>query len=143
MVFGGGRRVGAAGVRVASEAGAQPRVLVVDDEPRMGRALERLLAHRYAVTVVASAREALDAVAAGPPFAAILCDLMMPEMTGMDLHEALARTDPPLAGRMVFMTGGAYTDRAQAFLDRMPGRRLDKPFRPDDLERVLSGVAAG
>jgi CheY-like chemotaxis protein len=119
---------------------AAPRVLVVDDEPRMGRAMERLLAHRYAVTVVSSAREALAAVAAGPPFAAILCDLMMPEMTGMDLHEAIAATDPALASRMVFMTGGAYTARAQAFLEGMPARRLDKPFRPDDLERVLAGV---
>jgi CheY-like chemotaxis protein len=121
----------------------QPRILVVDDEPRMGRAVERLLGPRYRVAVVGSAREALRLLEADPAFDAILCDLMMPGMTGMDLHEALARTDPPLAGRMVFMTGGAYTDRAQAFLDRMPGRRLDKPFRPDDLERVLSGVVGG
>lgn len=121
---------------------AAPRVLVVDDEPRMGRAMERLLSPRYQVTVVSSAREALQAVADGPPFAAILCDLMMPEVTGMDLHEAIARTDPALASRMVFMTGGAYTDRAQAFLEGMPERRLDKPFRPGDLERVLAGVVS-
>jgi CheY-like chemotaxis protein len=141
-MFSRGRLLRRRGVSRMAEANAT-RVLVVDDEPRMGKAMERLLAHRYAVTVVSSAREALAAVAAGPAFGAILCDLMMPEMTGMDLHEAIARTDPGLASRMVFMTGGAYTDRAQEFLDRMPDRRLDKPFRPDDLERVLAGVLGG
>jgi CheY-like chemotaxis protein len=141
-MFSRGRLLRRRGVSRMAEANAT-RVLVVDDEPRMGKAMERLLAHRYAVTVVSSAREALAAVAAGPAFGAILCDLMMPEMTGMDLHEVIARTDPGLASRMVFMTGGAYTDRAQEFLDRMPDRRLDKPFRPDDLERVLAGVLGG
>jgi CheY-like chemotaxis protein len=119
---------------------AAPRVLVVDDEPRMGKAMERLLSHHYRVTVVSSAQEALAALPGDPRFEAILCDLMMPEMNGMDLHDALARTDPAMASRMVFMTGGAYTDRAQEFLERMPARRLDKPFRPDDLERMLAGV---
>jgi two-component system NtrC family sensor kinase len=119
---------------------AAPRILVVDDEPRMGKAMERLLSHHYRVTVVSSAREALEALPGDPRFEAILCDLMMPEMNGMDLHDTLARTDPAMASRMVFMTGGAYTDRAQEFLERMPARRLDKPFRPDDLERMLAGV---
>jgi len=117
-----------------------PRILVVDDEPRMGKALERLLAHRYQVTVVSSAHEALKVLPGDPPFDAIVCDLMMPDMSGMDLHEALQQSSPALAERMVFMTGGAYTDRAQEFLERMPTRRLDKPFRPDELERVLGEV---
>ncbi len=117
-----------------------PRILVVDDEPRMGRAVERLLGPRYRVAVVGSAREALRLLEADPAFDAILCDLMMPEMSGMDLHEALMRARPELAERTVFMSGGAYTDQAQEFLERVPNRRLDKPFRPDEVDRVLAGV---
>jgi len=116
---------------------ARPRILVVDDEPRMGKAMERLLAQNYRVAVVASARAALDLLAVDPAFDGMLCDLMMPEMDGMDLFESLRATRPDLASRMVFMTGGAYTERARAFLDRLPRRRLDKPFRPEELERVL------
>jgi len=122
---------------------AKPRILVVDDEPRMGKAMERLLATRYRVTVAGSARKALDLLAAEPEFDAIVCDLMMPEMSGMDLYQALSTTRADLAGRMVFMTGGAYTDEAQEFLAQVPQRRLDKPFRPEELERVLEAALRG
>ena len=48
---------------------------------------------------------------------------MMPGMTGMDLHEALATAAPASAARMVFLTGGAFTARAQAFLAEVPNAR--------------------
>jgi FixJ family two-component response regulator len=53
---------------------------------------------------------------------------MMPEMSGIDLHEALARVAPSLAARMVFLTGGAFTPRASEFLGTVRNRFLDKPF---------------
>ena len=106
----------------------------------MGKAIERLLGPRYRISVAGSARDALRIIEGDSGFDVILCDLMMPEMTGMDLHAALHRSRPELAGRMVFMTGGAYTDQAQDFLERLPDRRLDKPFRPDEVERALAGV---
>ncbi|HYE93529.1 MAG TPA: hypothetical protein VEA38_21020, partial [Terriglobales bacterium] len=66
-----------------------------------------------------------------------LCDLMMPAMTGMDLHDQLAETEPSQAARMRFMTGGAFTPRAQAFLAERPARRLDKPFDPETLRHFV------
>ena len=111
--------------------------MVVDDEPRMGKAMERLLAHRYRVTVVESAREAIALLRSDPEFDGMVCDLMMPEMDGMELFQSLRESHPALAGRMVFMTGGAYTDQARNFLERIPHRRLDKPFRPEELERLI------
>ncbi len=113
------------------------RILVVDDEPRMGKALHRLLAPAHDVTAVQSAREALGLVAGGARFDMVLCDLMMPGVSGMALHAELERTAPEVAARMVFMTGGAYTAEARGFLDRVPNRRLEKPFRPEILERLL------
>ena len=113
------------------------RILVVDDEPRMGKALQRLLAPAHDVSVAQGAREALELVSAGAGFDVVLCDLMMPGMSGMDLHAALGRTAPQLVARMVFMTGGAYTPEAQAFLEQVSNRRLEKPFRPEALERLI------
>jgi CheY-like chemotaxis protein len=113
-------------------------ILVVDDEPRMGKALHRLLAPEHDVTTVQSAREALGLVSTGARFDVILCDLMMPGMSGMALHAELGRAAPELAARMVFMTGGAYTAEAQGFLEGVPNRRLEKPFRPETLEALIA-----
>lgn len=118
--------------------GCRGRILVVDDEPRMGKALQRLLAPWHDVVAAQSAREALGLVRGGADFDVILCDLMMPGMSGMDLHAELGRSAPGLATRMVFMTGGAYTAAAQRFLETVPNRRLEKPFKPEILEALLA-----
>ncbi len=116
------------------------RILVVDDEPRMGRALQRLLATDHDVTTALSAQEALDLVSGGARFDVVLCDLMMPGMSGMDLHGRMESAAPEVAARMVFMTGGAYTTGAQQFLERVPNRRLEKPFRPEALEALIAEI---
>jgi CheY-like chemotaxis protein len=58
----------------------------------------------------------------------ILCDLMMGDMTGMDLHEQLASRSADLAARIVFMTGGVFTDGVKEFLAGRPEHRIEKPF---------------
>jgi FixJ family two-component response regulator len=63
---------------------------------------------------------------------------MMPQMTGMELHAELVRLAPELAGRMVFVTGGAFTPGARAFLDNIPNQRLEKPFDAQQLRAVLN-----
>jgi DNA-binding NtrC family response regulator len=67
----------------------------------------------------------------------ILCDVMMPEMTGMDLHEALRRRAPDVLPRIVFMTGGAFTDRAREFLQSVGITRIDKPLDLDQLRTLI------
>jgi len=104
------------------------RVLVVDDEPMIGRAVQLMLEEVHDVIPLVSAREALDRITRGEHFDAIVCDLMMPEMTGMDLYGELARRWPEIARRIVFLTGGAFTPRARTFLETVPNARLEKPF---------------
>ena len=65
---------------------------------------------------------------------------MMPIMSGMELFEAVGRIDPRQAGRMIFMTGGAFTERARAFLERVPNPRLDKPFEIQNLRVIVRSV---
>jgi len=104
------------------------RILVVDDEPLVGSAVQRLLASRHEVVIETAARQALGRLERGERFDMVFCDLMMPEMSGMDLYEAMERVDPELARRTVFITGGAFTARAREFLERTASPHLDKPF---------------
>ncbi len=115
------------------------RVLVIDDEPLVGGMLRRGLS-QHEVQVVTSAREGVEMFQRGERFDVILCDLMMPDMSGMELGELVESTFPELGSAMVYMTGGAFTDRAQAFRDR-GGRWLDKPLDLDELRRVVDEVA--
>jgi CheY-like chemotaxis protein/two-component sensor histidine kinase len=117
------------------------RVLVIDDEEGLCSAIQRILESEHDVTTVNSAAEALALLEVEPPFDLILCDLMMPEKTGMDLYAELGQSQPDLAAKMVFMTGGAFTENASRFLEQNPGRAIDKPFKPSALrERVRSLV---
>jgi signal transduction histidine kinase/ActR/RegA family two-component response regulator len=126
---------------VSPEAGRTATVLVIEDEPALGRVLQRLLApHR--VTVVTRAREALTRIDAGEPFDLILCDLMMPEMTGMDFHAELSRTHPEMVARVVFMSGGAFTAGAREFLETTANRRIDKPIDTARLRRLVDEALA-
>jgi PAS domain S-box-containing protein len=123
--------------------GRRGRVLVVDDEPLVGRAVTRVLGPRHEVVAVTSARDALSRLEADSGFDVVLCDLMMPEMTGMDLHAELSRRAPALARRMVFLTGGAFTARAREFLDGVHNPRVEKPFDPEGLRGLVTSILGG
>jgi PAS domain S-box-containing protein len=118
------------------------RVLVVEDERNMRTVLDTLLSERFEVTAVATGQEAQTVLAADDGWDIILCDLLMPVVSGMDLHDWLRARDPRVADRMVFMTGGAYTDRAIGLLDASPGRWIEKPFEFDALAALLDQVIA-
>ena len=113
------------------------RVLAVDDDALVLKTLTRVLGRDQDIVGLTSAREALRLIKAGEQFDVILCDLMMPEMTGMDLHEEIRRVAPATAAAMIFLTGGTFTPSAQDFLDRVPNLRLHKPFDPQQLRALL------
>ncbi len=114
------------------------RVLVVDDEAALGKVFHRIL-QEHDLTVVTRARDALDRLALGETFDVIFSDLMMPEMSGMDFFEEAARRFPTAAERMVFITGGAFTPDAIAFLAGTRNKKLEKPFDPETV-RALVGM---
>lgn len=134
-----------AGVPAGAGAGtrARARILVVDDEPMVGLAVERALRTEHEVTLTQSAREALRRIQAGERFDLMLCDVMMPEMTGIELEAAVRAIDEAQSERMVFLTGGAFTKATQEFLERMKGRVLEKPFGVGDLRAYVSRKVNG
>jgi signal transduction histidine kinase/ActR/RegA family two-component response regulator len=118
----------------------QPRVghiMVVDDDALVGDVIRVSLAAEHDVVVATAASEVVQRIATGERFDLILCDLMMPVMTGMDLHAELERVDPAQASRMVFLTGGAFTPRAREFLSRVTNPKLEKPFDPQGLRNFV------
>jgi signal transduction histidine kinase len=113
-------------------------VLVVDDDPIVASAVTRTLEREHDVVALQAAAEALRRIVAGERFDVILCDLMMPDVTGMDLHDRLREVAPDQAQRMVFLTGGVFTPHGRAFLDRVPNAYVEKPFRSEQLRALVA-----
>lgn len=127
--------------RELAGAAAAPRraeVLVVDDEPMIGRILEIMLESYYEVTAVHSAEHALALLERGDAFDVILCDLAMPGMSGEELFRTVSTTRPELAARFIFMTGGPTSPKSVRFLEAMSERCIEKPFSIDELLPVLA-----
>lgn len=114
------------------------RVLVVDDEPTVARVFERMLSIEHDVTTVTSGQRALMLIEAGADFDAILCDLMMPQMSGMELHRRLLTSHPEQAARMIFITGGCFTAQAAAFIALPTTKRLTKPISLNTLRTAVN-----
>jgi signal transduction histidine kinase len=117
-------------------AEVRARVLAIDDDQLILTALTRILRRDCDIVTVTSARDALERIGRDS-FDVILCDLMMPQMTGMELHAVLANAVPSEADKMIFMTGGTFTPSAQAFLDAVPNVRVEKPFDSKQLYAIV------
>lgn len=122
-------------------ANRRARVLVIDDDVAIAGAIKRLLSSDHEVRVVQGAKLAMELFVAGDRFDVILCDLMMPQVTGMDLYAWLFRLDRQQVARIVFMTGGAFTPTARAFLDGVTNQRIEKPFEVQGLRALVNGFA--
>ena len=101
-------------------------------------AIARTLTAEHDVFTTGESPVALAWIDAGDRFDVILCDLMMPVMNGIDLFAAIQERAPELASRVVFFSGGAFTDEARAFLDRVENAALEKPFEPQQLRALVN-----
>jgi len=118
--------------------GARGRVLVVDDDPLQTLAVTRAL-EGVDVIAVSSGRQAL-AACSRQLFDCIVCDVMMPDMSGADLFEALCARDPGMQRTFVFVCAGAFTERSRSFLEGVRNRVLPKPFSRDELRTAVAEV---
>jgi signal transduction histidine kinase len=121
---------------------ARARVLLVDDEAIMRRAVQRAIGPLHDVTTVASGHEALELIAGGVRFDVIFCDLTMPGMTGIELFATITDVAPEQAGAIAFLTGGAFSEGSRAFLESLPNPILEKPFEPAQLLALIADHAA-
>jgi signal transduction histidine kinase len=117
------------------------RLLAVDDEPAVLRALGRVLREHAEVHAVGSVDEAEALLRGDDRFDAVLLDVMLPGRSGVELLQTLQHTHPDLARRVVMMTGGALTPEAATLLDTLGDAVLQKPFTRATLLDALAPFA--
>jgi CheY-like chemotaxis protein len=112
------------------------RVMVVDDDEAVLRAISRALGKLHHTRVFADAREAKKALEAGERFDVIFCDLAMPHISGAELSRLIDTLDPEQGRRLVFITGGVLDSATAAFLQQSPLEQLEKPVSTQALRTV-------
>jgi PAS domain S-box-containing protein len=115
--------------------GPRGRVLVIDDDAAVLSTLRRVLAQEHDVVAVRDPREVAPLLDGGARFEVILCDLMMPHLSGLDVYDLIRARHPSLAERVVFVTGGSTAERTDRRLDHVPNEVVEKPF-------TLTGILA-
>jgi len=118
-------------------------VMLVDDEPMVAQTIERLLRRDYDITIAQCGQEAIEHITRGVRFDAIVSDVMMPNMTGIELMEELRRVVPDQADRLIFLSGGAFTAQTREQLDLLGVAQLEKPVTAKQLRACVSRVASG
>ncbi len=135
-----GLRTNKSASRIPSLTSMPPRrarVLVIDDERMLRKAVRRVLEPTHEVVEAQDGAEGLEILAHGPAFDVVICDLMMPGVDGVGVHESLSRSDPKLLERFVFVTGGAFTTRARSFISNAQPTVLEKPVSTDLIRGIV------
>jgi CheY-like chemotaxis protein len=116
----------------------RPRVLIVDDQPAVARSIARALENEAWIEVACSGAEALSKIELGS-FDLVVCDVMMPGMSGPQLFDQVRLLHPLRAASFIFMTGGASAEE-QASVEASGVRCLTKPLELDAVRALLSSV---
>ena len=131
---------------VLTDGQAQPghrgRVLVVDDEAPIRTVLKRMLGREHEVVAVASGEEGMALLAEDTSYDLLLCDMMMPRTSGVDLHRWLVERAPELARRTVFITGGTFTPKCREYLESVENLKIEKPFDTKILKKIVADMVS-
>jgi signal transduction histidine kinase/ActR/RegA family two-component response regulator len=119
------------------------RILAVDDEALLLKAYKRMLGDAHELATALGGHEALRILERDAGFDVILCDLQMPDMSGVELYGAVRERFPALGDRFVFVTGGAFSSDARRFLEESVASVIQKPFRLEDLLALIERAAGG
>jgi PAS domain S-box-containing protein len=114
-----------------------PRVLVVDDEPALLRALRRELGREFSVTTAQSGEEALRLLSSNQSWEFVLCDFSMSPVSGKDVYAWIEGHRPWLLDRLLFITGGATSIEGEAFLRAHADSVVTKPVRMEELRKIF------
>ncbi len=119
---------------------AAKKILLLEDDIEQADILKEYLgSHGYVVTYVKSGVEGLKSIMVGD-YDAILCDMMMPNLSGDMFYLAVERIKPQLCKRFVFMTGHKGDPKIDAFIRKVRGLMLWKPFELHDLQAAISAI---
>jgi signal transduction histidine kinase len=124
----------------AAPSSVRKRILVVDDDDGVARALDRILRSDYEVSIARNGERALELLASKGPYDGLIVDIAMPGMDGPHLYERIRHTYPGLESKIIFSTGGAFTAASRAFLASVPNSRFEKPITREELRPLVQSV---
>ncbi len=119
------------------------RVLIVDDEPMLLMACSRALSCEFDVVTADGGAAAVALLRSDPNIRAVVCDLQMPGVDGLDVHAAIQDHRPELEDRTLWSTGGATTSTGRAFLMRPDIRSIMKPYSGQALREAVAQLIGG
>ena len=135
------RRTGVAAAPARAPSVRRLRVLVIDDEVAIGHTLQSILEDQHDVVVTTGVRDAMAALELAATFDLVLCDVVMPNASGLDFLDQLRGAHPRLVDRVVFMTGATLGSDQGRALAALPNLVVEKPFDLPQLERLLADAA--
>jgi signal transduction histidine kinase len=118
------------------------RVMLIDDEPLLLKSLSRMLQSHHDVVTAIGGATALDLLQEDGDYDVIICDLMMPEVDGQHVHMALRESYPQLVEKIVFLSGGVFTERMSDFLEEQKPKLIDKPVSRANLLKLITSMPA-
>ena len=123
------------------------RILLVEDQRTLRFAVRRYLQRLgWAVDEAEDGRAALAALLpeSGPcPYAAVICDVRLPGITGLTVYERIAAEAPELRDRLILVTGDADAPDVAAFRARTGAEVLQKPYELGILAGLLDRITGG
>jgi len=119
----------------------QKSILVVDDSRAVRRTLKRTLGRTFMLELAESGAEGLQLLKNGHEYDLILCDLVMPEMGGVEYLHSVAEHHAASASKVVFMTAYAFSPEIQQKLADLPNRVIEKPVTVQQIETILQDIS--
>lgn len=117
------------------------RLLVVDDEEMIRDVLIAIFSDRYTVEAVSSGPEAITRIENGAAFDAVICDLNMPKMDGIELYKKILEKAPETASRVLFLAG-MYEKHQSEFLKKNHLRHIMKPASIRELRSSVEDIVS-
>lgn len=121
-------------------AGRAERVAVIDDEPLVRDIIARGLRASYEVETFGAAREFFEALGEGRRFGVIICDLMMPEVSGRAIYEEIRERWPGQQRRLIFVSGLSEAEARLGPLEGLDNDMIEKPFQLAELRRLVQEI---
>ncbi|MCG8418758.1 MAG: response regulator [Proteobacteria bacterium] len=114
---------------------SRARVLLIDDESMLLESLHRMLRRSHEVVMAEGGLAGITTLEHNAAFDVLICDLMMPKVDGIRFYQIVSQRWPALVQRIVFCSGGAFTDHAKDFIGtvREDNVVIEKPVK----QRIL------
>lgn len=115
------------------------RLIIIDDDQELLTVLKDIFSITYDCTIFYNAADALGAIKANNThYDCIICDMMMPIMNGIEFYEQLRIIQPALLSRVIFLTGGSYTQETDLFLNNPEIFYCEKPIQVKTIRSLVS-----